>query len=108
MAPQEVASLYLAFIVQQPGVFESKLLTRFKLEFQALSVPPGACTAYSATNPAITGTAVISASCTPQELASGVKAGAAGNITTLTVLLVAQDPLPELPAAVFPQEANNT
>ena len=62
VVPHEDPSLYLAFIVQHPAVFVSKLLTRFKLELYALSVPPGACTAYSATNPAITGTAVMSAS----------------------------------------------
>ena len=32
VVPQEDASLYLAFIVQHPAVFVSKLFTRFKLE----------------------------------------------------------------------------
>ena len=41
-------------------------------------------------------------------LAIAATAGAAGNITTLTGLLVAQDPLPEVFAVVLPQEFVNT
>jgi len=112
VVPHDEESLYLAFIVQHPGVFVSKLFIAeppvFKLELYGLSAPPGACTAYSAVKPEIIGTAVISASLVLQVFAKGVNTGAAGNITTLTVLLLAHAPVPTLLAGVVPHAAVST
>ena len=71
-------------------------------------MPPGGCTAYSAVNPATAGTAVISANLVLHVLANATTVGAAGKITTLTVLLTAQEPLPTVLAAVVPHAAVKT
>ena len=43
-----------------------------------------------------------------QVFAGALITGAVGKITTFTVLLTPQDPVPAVPAAVVPQVADNT
>ena len=50
----------------------------------------------------------MSASFELHVFASGVNVGVAGNITTLTVLLGPQEPLPAVPAAVVPHDVDVT
>ena len=82
--PHAAVNLYLAFIVQHPGVFVNNAFAAAKVPY-ALRDPPGACTAYSAVNPATFATAVIFASEALQVLAIAVIVGAAGNTTAFTV-----------------------
>lgn len=102
LVPQRIADLYLALIVQQPGVLANSPFVAAKVP-KALKLPPGACTAYSAVNPETGVTAVIFASLVLQVLAGAVIAGAAGKMITLTEALAPQDPVLKVLAAVLPQ-----
>jgi len=107
--PHATVSLYLAFIVQQPGLFESNALAEANDPY-ALNDPPGGCTAYSAVNPdeLKSITAVMFPGAVLHVFAISVKRGAAGKITTLTELPEIQSPVPAIPAEVDPHEFANT
>jgi len=102
--PQADVSLYLAFIVQHPGVLVSSALAEAIVPY-ALNDPPGGCTAYSAVNAGMIATSVILFNAALHVFVKGVMTGAAGKTTTLTELLDPHDPVPAVPAAVKPQAA---
>ena len=101
--------LYLALITQQPGVFVSSAFV-WASDPYALNDPPGACTAYSASKPFAvkSTTGSIGPAAAFQALAIGGIDGAAGKITTLTILLSTQRPEPVDPESVAPQSAAKT
>lgn len=103
VAPHAAVSLYLALMPQQPGVVLIRALAAAS-ERYPLYTPPGDCTAYSAVNSGTTGTGLIDNGAL-QVLEMGGITGAGGKITTLTVLLAAQAPVPAVPARLVPQSA---
>jgi len=109
VVPHADVSLYLAFMIQHPGVFVSKVFVADNVPY-ALNDPPGGCTAYSAVNPKAFRliTAWIPAKGELQVLAMAVIAGAAGKITTSAELLKPHKPDPAVPAAVEPHAEINT
>ena len=75
--PHAAVSLYLALMVQHPGVLLSKTFAAAIVPY-ALSAPPGACTAYSAVNPLTAATAVIFAKAALQVFVIAAIVGEAG------------------------------
>jgi hypothetical protein len=84
VVPHAAVNLYLAFIVQHPGVFVSKAFVAAKVPY-ALRDPPGICTAYSAVNPGTSATAVRFAKGALQVFAGVIREGAEGNTTKFFV-----------------------
>jgi hypothetical protein len=97
VVPQSAANTYLAFIVWQPGVDGTAGETE--------KAPPSML--YWTVNPETEGTDG-NVKAEAQVLAGAVITGAAGNITTWTILLTPHGPLPVEPAAVVPQAAVKT
>jgi hypothetical protein len=104
--PQAAASLYLALMVQHPGVFVNNEFAVARSP-KALNTPPGACTAYSAVKPGTSVTAAISLNLESQVFAIGVNKGAGGN--TIALIVVSWQAVFELnsPPSVPPQSTVN-
>ena len=95
--PQADVKTYFAAIVWQPVVVG--------IVGEAAKPPPSML--YCVVNPARVVTAGR-VKADAQAFAGAVMTGAAGNMTTLTVLLVPHDPVPAVPAGVLPQADVNT
>ena len=69
------------------------------------AIPHVSFTRYTIAARIVTGVTVGKVNDDAQVLAGAVIMGAAGNITTLTVLLASHDPVPIVPVAVLPHAA---
>lgn len=86
VGPHADVNLYLALMVQHPGVLVRNAFTEANVPY-ALKAPPGGWIAYSAVNEAMVGTATMLAIAALHVLAIAAILGAAGKMTKFCVTL---------------------